>query len=614
MCGIVAIIGKDNACKHVLDGLKKLEYRGYDSSGLAYILDKKMFNIKSVGKLNQLINTISENKFSNLELAKVAIGHTRWATHGKVNIKNAHPIIYDKKIAVVHNGIIENYEKIKEKIFLKKYKFETSTDTEVIPVLIDNFIKKGKNFFESAKSTLNLIDGAYAFAAIHQDFPNEIFVSRNTSPLVIGVGEDFKVIGSDAHSITQLVSQVIYLEDGDYALIKDKVIQIFDKNGQITTRKLVNVNSNLGFISKDGYRHFMEKEIFEQPTVLINTISSLLKEDNIININTKKRGIEKNKALMISAAGTSFYAAIVAKYWIEKIANISVSVELASEYRYRKPASAGFSSMIVISQSGESIDTLMAMREAKKLNLKTTAIVNVEGSTIDRESDYSIYTRVGPEIGVASTKSFTSQLTVLFLIAIKLASENKSINNREFETFLKFTKSLPNSLSKCLKINHQVIEIAQKIKNTSHTIFLGRGDLYPLALEGALKLKEISYIHAEGFAAGEMKHGPIALIEENLPVIMFLISDGLEDKSISNLQEAVSRGAKTILVADKKSISKAKFVNFSIEIPDFEKKFASTLSPILMAIPAQLLAYHVARERGTDVDQPRNLAKSVTVE
>ena len=614
MCGIVAIIGKENACRHVLDGLKKLEYRGYDSAGLAYIYDKKMFNIKSVGKLNKLINAIEESKFSKLESSKVAIGHTRWATHGKVNIKNAHPIIYDKKVAVVHNGIIENYEKIKEKSFLKSYDFETTTDTEVIPVLIDNFVKKGKSFFESAKSTLKIIDGAYAFAAIHQDFPNEIFVSRNTSPLVIGIGSDFKVVGSDSHSITQLVNQVIYLEDGDYAIIRNKEIEIFDKKDEKTHRKIVNVNTDIGFVSKDGFRHFMEKEIFEQPNVLINTISSLLQENDKIDISTQKIGIKKNNAILISAAGTSFYAAIVAKYWIEKIANIAVSVELASEYRYRNPSNVGFSSMIVISQSGESIDTLMAMREAKKLNLKTTAIVNVEGSTIDREADYSLYTRVGPEIGVASTKSFTSQLTVLFLIAIKLANENKTINHKEYQSFIKLTKSLPNSLSKCLKMNDEIINIAQKIKNTSNTIFLGRGYLYPLALEGALKLKEISYIHAEGFAAGEMKHGPIALIEENLPVIMFLISDGLEDKSISNLQEAVSRGARTILIGDRKSIKKAKFVNYSIEIPEFEKKFASTFSPILMAIPAQLLAYHVARERGTDVDQPRNLAKSVTVE
>ncbi len=614
MCGIVAIIGKENACEHVLNGLKKLEYRGYDSAGLAYISDKKMFNVRSVGKLNKLIKVISESKYSKLESSKIAIGHTRWATHGKVNIKNTHPIIYDKKIAVVHNGIIENYEKLKAKSFLKSYNFETTTDTEVIPVLIDSFVSNGKNFFESAKSTLKLMEGAYAFAAIHQDFPNEIFVARNTSPLVIGVGQDFKVVGSDSHSITQLVNQVIYLEDGDYAIIRDKEIEIYDKKDEITNRKIVNVNTDIGVVTKDGYRHFMEKEIFEQPNVLINTISSLLQENDKIDISTQKMGIKKNKSILISAAGTSFYAAVVAKYWIEKIANISVSVELASEYRYRNPSNIGFSSMIVISQSGESIDTLMAMRQAKKLNLKTTAIVNVEGSTIDREADYSIYTRVGPEIGVASTKSFTSQLTVLFLISIKLANENNSINNKDYKNFVRLIKTLPNSLSKCLKINSDIINIAQKIKNTSHTIFLGRGYLYPLALEGALKLKEISYIHAEGFAAGEMKHGPIALIEENLPVIMFLISDGLEDKSISNLQEAVSRGARTILIADKESIAKAKFVNFAIEIPEFEKKFVTTFSPILMAIPAQLLAYHVARERGTDVDQPRNLAKSVTVE
>ncbi len=614
MCGIVAIIGKDKASKHVLDGLKKLEYRGYDSSGISYIVNNKISNIKCVGKLNKLIKKISETKLDELDQSRIVIGHTRWATHGKVNIENAHPIMCNKKVAVVHNGIIENYEQIKEKLFLKGCDFQTSTDTEVIPQLIDSFVKSGKTFFESAKSTLKKIEGAYAFAAIHEDFPEEIFVSRNTSPLVIGISKNFNVVGSDAHSITQLVNQVIYLEDGDYALIKNKEVQIYDKNDEITKRKIVNVNTDLGYVSKGGYRHFMEKEIFEQPNVLINSISSILSDKGKIDINLKKIGIKDKKGIMISAAGTSFYAAIVAKYWIEKISNVFVSVELASEYRYRSPSNSGLSSMIVISQSGESIDTLMAMREAKKLKLKTTAIVNVEGSTIDREADYTLYTRVGPEIGVASTKSFTSQLTVLFLLALKLANENKSINFKEYHDLIKYIKYLPTALSKCLKINDQIIEIAQKIKNTSNTLFLGRGYLYPLALEGALKLKEISYIHAEGFAAGEMKHGPIALIEENLPVIMFLISDGLEDKAISNLQEAVSRGAKTILIGDKKSIKKAKFVNFAIEIPEFEKKFSSIFSPIFMAIPAQLLAYHVARERGTDVDQPRNLAKSVTVE
>jgi glucosamine--fructose-6-phosphate aminotransferase (isomerizing) len=358
----------------------------------------------------------------------------------------------------------------------------------------------------------------------------------------------------------------------------------------------------------------MEKEIYEQPSVLPQTISSFVNGKLTIDIDLDKLGFSKKNSLIICAAGTSYYAALVGKYWIEQIADVPVIVDLASEYRYRKPSIFGQSSMLVISQSGESLDTLMALRYAKKLGLKTNAIVNVEGSTIDREVDYSLHTRVGPEVGVASTKSFTSQLVILFLIAITLGKKFNNLKLPKIESYVSFLNKLPRAISRMLELESQIITVAQAIKNSNSVIFLGRGYLYPLALEGALKLKELSYIHAEGFAAGEMKHGPIALIEDELPVIMFLIADGLEDKSISNLQEAHSRGAKIILFADKICIDKAPFAHFKIEIPNFLDEFKAVLSPVLMSIPAQLLAYHVAKERGTDVDQPRNLAKSVTVE
>ena len=614
MCGIVAVIGKDKAYKDVLEGLKRLEYRGYDSSGIAYISEMKLNHIKSVGKLSNLITKIDNLDLSNINNSNIAVGHTRWATHGKVDLNNAHPMISNNKIAVVHNGIIENYKDLKKDLLSKGYLFDSLTDTEVIPHLFDKFLNAGQTFFEAGQSTLNVIDGAFAFAAITNEDTNKIFVSRKTSPLVIGLGDGFNAVGSDAQSISHLVDRVIYLEDGDYALITDSDVKIFDKNNDKVNRTKINISLDHGLASKEGYRHFMEKEIFEQPSVLINTISSLLNDQNEIIIDLDKMGIELNKGISICAAGTSHYAAMVGKYWIEKLAGVQVNIDLASEYRYRSPVANSFSSMIVISQSGESIDTLMAMREAKKLNLKTCAIINVEQSTIDREADYSIYTRVGPEIGVASTKSFTSQLTVLFLLALKLAQKFNNLNALEYSKLIDDTKILPSNLAKLLKLNEKVITIAHKIKNSKNVLFLGRGNLYPIALEGALKLKEISYIHAEGFAAGEMKHGPIALIEEELPVIMFLVSDGLEDKSLSNLQEAISRGANTILISDYKCIKKSQQVSLKIEIPTFDEKYNSIFAPIFMSIPAQLLAYHVARERGTDVDQPRNLAKSVTVE
>ncbi len=614
MCGIVGIIGKKEAYIDVLEGLKKLEYRGYDSSGLAYIFDKELNHIKSVGKLSELIKKIDKLDKSNLKLSNISIGHTRWATHGKVDLKNAHPIISNKKTAVVHNGIIENYKHLKKDLLKEDYIFESSTDTEVIPHLFDSFLKKGETFFEAGKSTLKSIDGAFAFAAISSENIKEMFVSRKTSPLIIGLGDNFNVVGSDAHSISHLVDKVIYLEDGDYALITNNNIKIFDDNHNLIKRRIVNIKIDYGLVSKEGYRHFMEKEIYEQPSVLINTISSLLNQNNEIKIDLDKLNIQKNKAINICAAGTSHYAAMVGKYWIERLCRIPVNIDLASEYRYRNPVSTNFSTMIVISQSGESIDTLMAMREAKKLNLTTTAIVNVEQSTIDREADYSIYTNVGPEIGVASTKSFTSQLTVLFMLALKIAKEINTIKEDDYQKYVSSIKTLPSFLSRFLQLNDQVIDVANQIKHTKNIIFLGRGNLYPIALEGALKLKEISYIHAEGFAAGEMKHGPIALIEENLPVVMFLISDGLEEKSLSNLEEAISRGAKTILISDKACLDKLKTVDLKVEIPLLDNELNPIFSPIYMSIPAQLLAYHVARERGTDVDQPRNLAKSVTVE
>ena len=615
MCGVVAVIGKSLASSLVLEGLKKLEYRGYDSAGIASIYNNQLQVVKSEGKLKNLIEKFeSAIKTKSYNNTKIAIGHTRWATHGNINIKNAHPLVSDNKVAVVHNGIIENYLDLKENLISEGYIFNSVTDTEVIPHLFVKYIKEGNNLLQAGKLVLKDIKGAFAFVAMSTDFPEELFVSRNASPIAIGLGEQSNFVGSDAQSIRHLTKKIIYLEDGDYALLTPDKVNVFDAKSNIVNRQIINVNSDIGLITKGGYKHFMEKEMFEQPSVIPQTIASFLDDDKSINIDLDKLGFKNKGSLIICAAGTSYYAAMIGKYWIEKIADIPVIVDLASEYRYRKPSVYGQSSMIVISQSGESLDTLMALRYAKELGLTTNAIVNVIGSTIDREADYSLHTNVGPEIGVASTKTFTSQLIVLFLIAISLGRRFKNLDPNKVIEYTKYLNMLPLGIAKMLQLENEIISLAQNIKSSKSVIFLGRGYLYPLALEGALKLKELSYIHAEGFAAGEMKHGPIALIEDDLPVIMFLIADGYEDKSISNLQEAYSRGSKVIVIGDEISLNKVSFAEIKIQIPDLHYDFKALLSPILMAIPAQLLAYHVARERGTDVDQPRNLAKSVTVE
>ena len=545
MCGVVAVIGKQNASELVIEGLKKLEYRGYDSAGIASVSNETLNIIKSEGKLINLINKLSEVSHSNLKsVTAIAMGHTRWATHGNVSVENAHPLTSENKVAVVHNGIIENYESIKNKLLSEGYIFKSQTDTEVLPHLFTKYIKLGNNLLQAGRLVLKDIKGAFAFVAMSLDFPGELFVSRNSSPLAIGLGDKSNFVGSDAHSIDHLTQRIIYLEDGDHALINLEDVQIFNMNDEKVDRKIINIKAEIGLITKGGYRHFMEKEIFEQPSVIPQTISTFIKNNSEIKIDLNKLGFKNKNTLLISAAGTSYYAAMVGKYWIEQLADLPVIIDLASEYRYRKPSVFGQSAMLVISQSGESLDTLMALRHGKELGLNTNAIVNVEGSTIDREVDYSLYTRVGAEIGVASTKSFTSQLVILFLIAVALGKKFNNVTTDQIQKICLNILALPSAIAQMLNMENEIKLVAQNIKNAKSIIFLGRGLLYPLALEGALKLKEISYIHAEGFAAGEMKHGPIALIEDQVPVIMFLVSDGNEDKAISNLQEAYSRGAK----------------------------------------------------------------------
>ena len=452
MCGVVAVLGKDNASKLVIEGLKKLEYRGYDSAGIASISKGFLQSVKSKGKLNNLISKLEDlTKKKNYIDTTIALGHTRWATHGNISIENAHPLTSQNKVAVVHNGIIENYLSLKENLISEGYIFQSKTDTEVIPHLFTKYLKLGNDLLESGRLVLKEIKGAFAFVAFSIDFPHQFFVSRNSSPLAIGLGENANFVGSDAHSIDHLTKRIIYLEDGDHALIETKSVKIYDRDLRKVDRKIINIQAEFGLVTKSGYNHFMEKEIFEQPSVIPLTISNYLKETSEITIDAEKLGLKNKNSLVICAAGTSYYAALVGKYWIEQLADIPVNIDLASEYRYRSPSIFGQSSMIVISQSGESLDTLMALRHGKKLGLKTNAIVNVEGSTIDREADYSLYTRVGPEVGVASTKSFTSQLAVLFLIALSLAKKFNKLNATV--TMNTITKPSFNLLLKLEKTN-----------------------------------------------------------------------------------------------------------------------------------------------------------------
>ncbi|MEA5000988.1 MAG: glutamine--fructose-6-phosphate transaminase (isomerizing) [Endomicrobiaceae bacterium] len=609
MCGIVGYIGSENSADIVYKGLEKLEYRGYDSAGIAVIKDDKIHIRRSVGKLINLQKNIKNNPISGF----IGIGHTRWATHGKPSEENAHPHTdCSGKIVVVHNGIIENYIQIKQQLQKEGHKFASETDTEVIAHLIEKYYKG--DLFNAVKSALKDIRGAYALSVICSDDDSRIIVARKDAPLILGVGKDENFIASDVSALLAYVRDVIFLENDDIAEIKKDSIKIFDKNGNEAKRTVQKILWDAIQAEKCGYKHFMLKEIYEQSQTIQDTFRGRISvEDNKILLETVKISkdfLNKISRICIVACGTSYHAGLVAKFMIEELTSIPAEVNIASEFRYGTPVLNGTVLTIFISQSGETADTLAALKLAKEKGATTLAICNVIGSSISREADNVLYTHCGPEIGVASTKAFTGQLTALYLLVMDFAIKKGTVSEDKLAYLIKQMWDIPIKVTECLKQSEQILEIAKTFHMKKQFIYLARNINYPIALEGALKLKEISYIYAEGYPAGEMKHGPIALIDENMPVMVIATKSKVYEKVLSNIEEAKARGAKIIAIANinnKEIIEKS---DYQIFVPEVDEMF----SPLINVIPLQFFSYYVSTMRGCDVDQPRNLAKSVTVE
>ena len=607
MCGIVGILGNHEASPILLDALKRLEYRGYDSSGIATINDGVLERRREIGKLVNLADKLVHKPLKG----KIGIGHTRWATHGSPTVVNAHPQ-KTGKVAVVHNGIIENFKKLRDELILDGAVFQSETDTETVAQLCMSFINNGDNPAIAAKKTLDRLEGAYALCFLFHDNDNLLIAARKGSPLAIGHGNGEMFVGSDAIALAPMTNQVTYLEEGDLALITRESLEIFDIDGRAIERNRQTLDLNAQNVAKGNYKHFMAKEIAEQPSVLADAIQQNLNSTrNKLEISNLELDFSSINRITLVACGTAFLACNVAKYWFEKIARISIDLDVASEFRYREPPVEKNNLAIVVSQSGETADTLAALRYCNKNEMKTLGIVNVDESTISREASLALQIHAGPEIGVASTKAFTCQLTTLYFLAIKAAKDKGSINSNQEAKLIKSILQLPSMIVDALSLEAEIKQTAQDLSKASNAIFLGRGAMYPLASEGALKLKEISYIHAEGYASGELKHGPIALVDENMPVVVLAPRDELFEKTVSNMHEVMARGGKVLLITDAEGANEAQDGTWKTIIMP---KIPNDLAPILYSIPVQLLAYHTAVYKGTDVDQPRNLAKSVTVE
>ncbi len=614
MCGIVGYIGNKDAFPILIKGLRRLEYRGYDSAGVALINSDNALNVyKSKGKVDNLVEYCDDKNVSGT----VGIAHTRWATHGEPSALNAHPHYSESgNLAIIHNGIIENFADIKNKLTAKGVKFRSETDTEVLVQLIE-YIKERKNFdlLTAVQFALHEVIGAYAIALLDKRTPNQIIVARNQSPLVVGIGENEFFIGSDASPIVEYTDKVIYLEDGNIAVLRKgedlKVVNILNRrlNPEIQT-----VDINLGQLDKGGYPHFMLKEIFEQPDCLTNCMRGRVNvdTDNVVlsAIIDYKKQLVNAKRFIIVACGTSWHAGQIGKQMIENFCRIPVEVEYASEFRYRNPVITPEDVVIAISQSGETADTLAAVKLAKDRGAFIYSICNAIGSSIPRATDTGSYIHVGPEIGVASTKAFTGQVTVLTMLALALAKEKGTINNSEYLQIVKELHDIPGKMKKVLKLNDRIAELSRIFTYAHNFLYLGRGYSYPVALEGALKLKEISYIHAEGYPAAEMKHGPIALIDSDMPVVVIATHNAMYEKVLSNIQEVKARKGKVIALVTEGDDNISRIADEVIELPTT----IECLEPLLATIPLQLLAYHIAVCKGKNVDQPRNLAKSVTVE
>ena len=607
MCGIIGIIGKDSVSERILEGLKRLEYRGYDSAGIATLVNGDIERRRAEGKLINLTNRLAESPLAG----DVGIGHTRWATHGVPTENNAHPHT-DGKVAVVHNGIIENYQDLKAELSGKGRAFATETDTEVVVHLVSDFLDLGKSPRDAVAATLHRIEGAFALVIMIAGQHDVIFGARRGTPLAVGLGEGEMYLGSDAMALSHLTNKLIYLEEGDWVEMTRDHVQVRDENDVEVTRETKLSAVSGAMMGKGNYNHFMQKEIFEQPAVIGDTLHAFINPaTQTIKLPDMPFSFADATRLTIVACGTSYYAGLVAKHWIERYAGLGVDVDVASEFRYRCPPLAKGGVALFISQSGETLDTLAALRYAKSKGQKIVSIVNVAESTIARESDVVLQTYAGPEIGVASTKAFTTQLTVLACLAVTIGRENGTLAKDEEAAIVNALTEVPKHAAEVLHHDEALKKLALDIADARDVLYLGRGLGYPIAMEGALKLKEISYIHAEGYAAGEMKHGPIALIDQSVPIIVIAPSDELFEKTASNMQEAAARGGRVIFISDAPGLAKlGDIASATVELP----KVADFVAPILYTIPVQMLAYHVAVHKGTDVDQPRNLAKSVTVE
>jgi glutamine---fructose-6-phosphate transaminase (isomerizing) len=609
MCGIIGYMGPQEAMPIILDGLKRLEYRGYDSAGMAVIGDHGLAIRRSLGKLKELENLLLQDPLQG----QVGIGHTRWATHGRPSETNAHPHRVGD-IAVVHNGIIENYLELKEELIKAGHRFASETDTEIVSHLIVKHLEAGAPYLTAVQQAIQEIRGSYALAILNAREPRMLVAARKESPLILGLGEGEYFLASDIPAILPYTRRVIFLEDHDFVVLRDGEFLLLNREGEGIERPEHTITWSPAMAEKAGYKHFMQKEIFEQPRALIDTFRGRIDPDlgevMLQEITLSIEAIKDIRKIYLVACGTSFHAAMVGKTLIENLCRIPVEVELGSEFRYRDPLVDRHTLLIPISQSGETADTRAGLTAGKALGAKSLAIVNAVGSSIARDADAVLYTHAGPEIGVASTKAFTTQLVALYLIALFLAQKLGRLNREEARRRLADLLKLPTWVQETLDLDEEIRETGRRYMNAHNFLYLGRGIHYPIALEGALKLKEISYIHAEGYAAGEMKHGPIALIDENMPVLVLASRSPVLEKVQGNIEEVAARGGRLIALTELDNLQVRERVESVITVPAVPLE----LSPIVLVTPLQLLAYHIADLRGTDVDQPRNLAKSVTVE
>ncbi len=606
MCGIVGILGSKSVALDLVDALRRLEYRGYDSAGIATIENGHLERRRAEGKLRNLELRLNEEPLKG----RIGIGHTRWATHGRPTERNAHPHMTDK-VSVVHNGIIENYRELKAELTARGHTFETDTDTEAVVHLITDEMQKGLEPVPAVRAALQRLQGAFALAIIFAGHDDLMIAARQGSPLAIGHGSGEMYLGSDAIALAPFTDTITYLDEGDWAVMHRNGVEIYDRDGKRVDRPQLKSVASALLVDKGNHRHFMAKEIHEQPEVISHTLANYLDMASG-RVNFPDLGIDLSKVsrVTMSACGTAYYAGLVGKYWLERYAGVPVEIDVASEMRYREPPLAEGGLAVFVSQSGETADTLATLRYCKANGQRIASVVNVRTSTIARESNAVLPTLCGPEIGVASTKAFTSQLAVLACLAIAIGRARGRIDAAQERELVKALTEVPRHVASLLRDEHKYEELAHSLSKARDVIYLGRGINYPIALEGALKLKEISYIHAEGYAAGELKHGPIALIDENVPVIVVAPEDELFDKTVSNVQEVAARGGQIVLITNAPADKAGCKLAAHLEVPDAH----AFTNPLIYAVPIQLIAYHTAVHMGTDVDQPRNLAKSVTVE